>query len=120
MLPVGGDSYCIRRTKRIDSGLPSRPTIWMDAKYVNKDASNSFIRAAPEFAYGDVVENVNRGGSGESWAVLYAFSGRAGDYGSRRAAFAPYQLLSIRGISVDSDSFAPTTTHTLTTPGSEI
>ena len=38
---------------------------------------------------------------------MRAFPDLVGDYGRRRAAFTPYHLLSIRGLSVDIDSFSP-------------
>ena len=101
-------AYFIRRAKRIDGELPRRPMIWTGATYINKDAPNNFTWVAHGVAYGEVIEDVNRGGGGVRWAVLHAFADRVGDYGRRRAAFIPYHLLSIRGLSVDIASFSAT------------
>ena len=38
---------------------------------------------------------------------MHAFAEWVGDYGRRRADFMPYQLLAIRGFSVDIDAFPP-------------
>ena len=100
-------SYCTRRAKRIDGELPRLPTIWMGAAYINEDDSGNFTCAAPGVAYGEVIDDVNRGVEGERWAALRAFSDRVGDYGCRSADFTHYQILAIRGLSVDSDSFHP-------------
>ena len=100
-------AYCIRRAKKVDGELPRRPMIWMGAAYINKDASNNFTWAAPGVAHGAVIDDVNRGGEVGRWAVFHAFADWVGDYGGHRADFTHYQLLAIRGLSVDIDSFSP-------------
>ena len=102
-----GTAYCIRRAKRVGGELPRRPRICAGAEYINRAASNNITWADPGVAYGEVIDDVDRGGEGERWAVLHAFADWVGDYVRRRSDSMPYQLLAMRCHSVDGDPFPP-------------
>ena len=85
-------SYCRRRGDQIKGGLPTRPRIWMDAIFVNKWSTAGRSWITRDTASGDEVQDANKGGRGERFALLHAFSDYVEDDGSHRVTFAPRLL----------------------------
>ena len=102
-----GVSYCIRRSRKLPCEFPRRRRVWADATFINTGAPNIFTWTAKGVDYGDVVEDLNKGGLGERRAVLNAFVDCVDESGDQRASFAPYQLISMRGLSSDSIALLP-------------
>ena len=87
-----GVSYCKRRFGQPEGGLPTRPRIWADATFVNKWSTGSRSWIARDTADGDELQDANKGGRGERFTLLRAFSDYVDDDGSRRATFTPGAL----------------------------
>ena len=66
--------YCRRRVDQLKGGLPTRPRNWMDATFVNKWPTGSRSWITRDTADGDELQGANKGGGGERFTLLHAFS----------------------------------------------
>ena len=86
---------------------PRRPRAWVDATFANKRSTGPKTRITRDSPDGDEIQDANKGGKGERWALLHSFTDYYDEEGAHRARFLPDTLQWTRGASVDHASFLP-------------
>ena len=100
-------AYCARRAQRLSGDSEYRPRIFLDASFINKDATGGYTWAPSGDSDGNVVEGRNAGGTGKRWTILHAMADWRDGGGNRRTSLIRDSLMIVRGLALSRNEFPP-------------